>query len=215
MPKITIKVKQPKVILPFNGDIDHDKCYAVRLNYRLHIQCTNSKEESSNYCKICQKGVINDIPVYGDIRERAKVGLLDYVDPKGKSTIPLYNAIKHFKFKMEDVIQKAKELNYFIPEVHFEKHDEIVEMGKRGRPKKDTVIENGFEEEKQKLWDEYKDASVRHIDVKSFYHKRRIYLKSQAGGVFDIDTEEFLGLYNPETDCIESKPKLDLNDELI
>lgn len=209
MPKITIKVKQPKVILPFNGNIDHDKCYAVRLNYRLYTQCTNPKEEDNNYCKTCQKGLINYIPTYGDIRERAKVDLLDYVDPKGKSAIPLYKAIKHFKFTMEDVIQKAKEMNYFIPKVHL---DDIVETGKRGRPKKDTVIENGFEEEKHRLWEKYENASIRSIEVRSFYYKGRIYLKSEAGGVFDIDTEEFLGLYNPETKCIEGK--LDINDDI-
>lgn len=210
MTKITIKVKQPKVILPFNGEIDHDKCYGVRLNYRLHTQCANQKEGGSYYCKTCQKNMVNSVPAYGDIRERAKSDLLDYVDPKGKTTLPLYKAIKSCKFTMEDVIQKAKQMNYFIPEVHLQ---ETIETGKRGRPKKETVIENGFEEEKIHLREEYDEASIRKVEVRSFYHKGRMYLKSQAGGVFDIDTEIYVGLYNPETNCIEGKPKFDFVDD--
>ena len=212
MPKLTIKVKQPKIILPFNGEINHDTCYGIRLNYRLHTQCSNPKVVDGDYCVTCQKSVIDStVPTYGDIRDRLKVEMLDYVDPKGKSTLPMYKVIKHFKYTMDDVLKEAKRLHYHIPDVHLEEHQPC---NKRGRPKKETVIENGFEKEQKQLWAEYenKKSSSSSIEVRSFYHKGRIYLKTQAGGVFDIDTEKFLGVYNPETNCIEGNPILCIDD---
>ena len=215
MSKITIQVKKnkQKIILPFNGSIEEHLCKAVRLNYRLHTQCPRKKENNADYCKVCQKHVHPEtkLPPYGNIHDRAKVGLLDYVDPTGKQTLPYYKILNTLKVTQDQVIEEAKRLHYDIPDINWEKQ----EIKKRGRPKKEIVVVNGLEEEQKRKMEEYmagfrKDAE---INVRSFYYKGKIYLKSEEGGVWDIDTEKYVGYFDKESDTIITGSLFELADE--
>lgn len=215
MSKITIQVKKPqqKIILPFNGTIEEYLCKAVRLNYRLHTQCTRKKESDSDYCKVCQKHLHSEtkLPPYGNIHDRAKIGLLDYIDPTGKKTLPYYKILNTLKITQEQVMEEARRLNYEIPDINWEKQ----EIKKRGRPKKEIAVVNGFEEEQKRKMEQYmsgfkKDAE---INVRSFYHKGRMYLKSEEGGVWDIDTENYVGYFDKESNRIVSGSSFELPDD--
>jgi len=216
MSKLVIQVKKTKkqnIILPFNGTIYEDLCCAIRLNYRLHTQCTKKRDINCDYCKTCRKHIDpkTKMPPYGDIRDRAKVGLLDYVDPQGKQTVPYYKILTTLKVTQEQVVEEAKRQNYDIPDINWDKQ----EVKKRGRPKKETVVENGFHQEQEKLLEEFMSSktSKDQIHVRTFYHSGKIYLKSDSNGVWDIDTEKYVGYFDATSNTIVTKTDFDNSDE--
>lgn len=191
--------KSKKNVLPYNGTIQENNCYGIRLNYRLHTQCTNKKTKECDYCKTCQKHADqneNGIPTYGDIRKRLETGILDYVDPTGKSTLPCYKVLKQLKTSKEEIIEYAKTHNYVIQECHWE---QCKNEPTRGRPKKNTIVENEYMNERKCMMEKYMSSknTTDDIEVRSFYHGGKIYLKSELNGVWDIDTEYFVGMYEP------------------
>ena len=101
------------------------------------------------YCKTCQRQADRSAtgkPTYGDVEDREAVGILEYVDPKGKQTLPFANVMKKLNISREDVEAEAKEFAELlgtdtIPEEHF-----TIREAKRGRPEKST----GEEKPKQK-----------------------------------------------------------------
>jgi hypothetical protein len=216
MSKITIQVKKTKtqkIILPFNGKIEEDQCQAVRLNYRLHTQCSRKKDANYDYCKVCLKQIDEKtkLPPYGNIYDRAKVGLLDYVDPTGKKTVPYYKILSTLKITQEQILEEAKRLHYEIPDINWKKQEII----KRGRPKKEYVNVNGFEKERERMREEYLSGFKNNdeINVRSFYHKGKIYLKSEYGSIWDIDTEKYVGYFDTESNSIISGNTFELADE--
>jgi hypothetical protein len=68
---------------------------------------------------------------YGTIGERIAVGILDYVDPKGRKPVSYTKVMKKYKLSEEQVIAEAGKLNMTIAPEHFIVQ-EIVQ--KRGRP---------------------------------------------------------------------------------
>jgi hypothetical protein len=201
---LSAKSKSKTVILPYNGSIQDHSCYGIRLNYRMHTQCTNKKMKGGDYCKTCQKHADqneNDLPTYGDIRKRSTIGLLDYVDPTGKSTLPCYKVLKHLKITKEEMIAYAEKQNYIIPECHWEQCEN---EPTRGRPKKNTIIENEYDNERKCMMEKYLSSKNKtdDIEVRSFYHGGKIYLKSKLNGIWDIDTEHFVGMYEPGSNRI-------------
>ena len=75
------------------------------------------------------------------------MGILEFVDPKGKQTLPFENVMENLKLSREDVEAEAKEFAELlgtdtIPVEHF-----TLREAKRGRPKKEST---GEEEPKEK-----------------------------------------------------------------
>ena len=128
-----------KVVIPWCGEVLVGNCSALRLNNGLHTQCTRLKSESLEYCCSCVKLIEKNggAAPYGSVEDRLSCGILDYVDPKGKATIPYANVMKKLNINKEEAMREASRLNWIIPECHFEE-----KKGKRGRPKKETSADD-------------------------------------------------------------------------
>ena len=121
-------------VLPWCGVVIEECCKGLKLNNGLHTQCNRSRG-SNDYCGSCVKLMEKNggsLP-YGSVDDRLKCGILDYVDPKGKGTVPFANVMKKLNISKEEALKEAEKLGWTIPECHFEE-----KKGKRGRPKKDT-----------------------------------------------------------------------------
>jgi hypothetical protein len=119
-------------VLPWCGLVIEECCRGLKLNNGLHTQC-NRICEKGDYCMSCVKLMEKNggsLP-YGSVDDRLKCGILDYVDPKGKATIPFANVMKKLNISKEEAIKEAEKLGWTIPECHFEE-----KKGKRGRPSK-------------------------------------------------------------------------------
>ena len=125
-------------VLPWCGVVIEGCCKGLRLNNGLHTQCNRSRS-SNDYCGSCVKLMEKNggsLP-YGSVDDRLKCGILDYVDPKGKGTVPFANVMKKLNISKEEALKEAEKLGWTIPECHFEE-----KKGKRGRPKKDTSADD-------------------------------------------------------------------------
>ncbi len=118
-----------KFIIPYVGEV-YEGCKAVKWSYGLHTQCQNTCDKNERYCpKCCIYRDKNKL--IGDICERTNIGLLDYVDNKGRRTIPWINYIKDKKINKERCLAFLKERNINIPQAH------LIECRRgRGRPKR-------------------------------------------------------------------------------
>jgi hypothetical protein len=72
-----------------------------------------------------------EVPEYGTIQQRMAVGILDYVDPKGRKPVAYAKVMKKYKVTKEQVLEEAGKLNIVINPEHFV----VAEETKRGRPK--------------------------------------------------------------------------------
>lgn len=126
------KVEKRSCVLPWCGIIDNECCRALKLNNGLHTQC-NRICEKGDYCMSCVKLIEKNggSAPYGNVDDRLKCGILDYVDPKGKATVPFANVMKKLNISKEEALKEAEKLGWSIPECHFEE-----KKGKRGRPSK-------------------------------------------------------------------------------
>ena len=137
--EVSPKSEGPKinVVLPWCGEKLSGKCSALKLNSGLHTQCMKNVDDK--YCKGCVNIIEKNggITPYGTVEDRLKCGILEYVDPKGRQTIPYANVMKKMNITQEEALQEAEKLGWVIPECHFE-----MKVSKRGRPKRDTSAED-------------------------------------------------------------------------
>ena len=141
------KLCKPSMVLPFCGVVEASWCQAVRKNHGLYTQCTKSKKDGSDYCSTCLKQAENsstDKPPYGDIRDRASVGL-EYRDPKGNRTVPYANVAKKLNLDLEKAKEVAVSMGWSIPEEQF-----VERKVQRGRPKSAAVSDSESEGEPKK-----------------------------------------------------------------
>ena len=126
----------PSVILPWCGMPFMKKgfCQGLRLNHGLHSQCT-MQAKFGNMCLTCHKQCEKNPsgkPTYGDVTDRALVGILDYRDPKSnKLTVPYANVMDKLKITPEQARDEALRFGLVIPDEHF-----VVKKAQRGRPKR-------------------------------------------------------------------------------
>ena len=117
---MTDKNKIP--VMPFLGNILSEKCYAIVFNYGLHTQCSLNKCEDKLYCKKhfreSEKDATN-LPNYGDIRSRQVGNLMEFVDRKGKHTVPYICYLKKANISKEDAKKEATKHGITIPEHHW------------------------------------------------------------------------------------------------
>lgn len=138
--KSKVKADGPSIPLPFVGEIREDLCMGIALNHGLHTQCWKYPIEGSEYCKTCTNAVNkNGKPTYGNIRDRLDCDLLEYVDPKGKKTLPYANIVKKMNLNQEVIDAECEKWGVVIPEEHMVYR----KTNKGGRPKKsDSDSEN-------------------------------------------------------------------------
>jgi hypothetical protein len=131
--------KKMNCVLPWCGVVDESCCKALKLNNGLHTQCQRGISDGEDYCGSCVKLIEKNggSAPYGTVNDRVKCGILDYIDPKGKATVPFANVMKKLNINKEEALKEAERLGLSIPECHFEE-----KKGKRGRPKKDTSADD-------------------------------------------------------------------------
>ena len=133
-PKAKVMVAKPAFPLPFNGELNDAYCYALRQNNGLYTQCQIARKGDKHFCKSCQALADKNegMPEYGVIQSRQAVGILEYVDPKGRKPVAYTKVMKKYKLNSEQVLEEAGKFNIIIDSNHF-----IVpeEDAKRGRPK--------------------------------------------------------------------------------
>jgi len=140
--KLEVVGAKINIILPWCGEKLSGKCWGLKLNSGLHTQCM--KDVNEKYCKGCSNLIEKNggIAPYGTVEDRLKCGILEYVDPKGKQTIPYANVMKKLNITQEEALHEAEKLGWVIPPCHFEK-----KVSNRGRPKRDTSAEDTESEE--------------------------------------------------------------------
>jgi len=131
---IFIGLRNIKCIFPFSGKIKRG-CRAVCWSYGLHTQCGCEVVKNEIYCFKCRKKKKNG-KLIGDIGDRLKCRLLDYVDARGRKTIPWINYIKEKNLDFDLCLRAAKDTGVFISKEHLEK-----KVMRRGRPKKKIIKE--------------------------------------------------------------------------
>jgi hypothetical protein len=179
------------ITLPYSGTVIKMNCFAIRLNYGLHTQCVNKKYKNIEYCKVCKLNIEkteNNYPTFGDIRDRLKVGIMDYVDPRGKKTMPYNKLLKRLKVTKEEVENEAIKYGVVIDEQHWGKAS-IVEN--RGRPKKEYIV-----------IDENDLIMKEELNCVLFEFDNRKFIRTQNDLLFDIDTESYVGEFNICTNMI-------------
>ena len=108
-------------------------CMCLKLSSGLYTQC-HKKKEVGDTCMSCNESIGRNggKSVYGTVEDRLKVGIVDYIDPKGKRSVPYGNVMKKQNISREEAEEAARSMGWEIPECQFEE-----KIGKRGRPKKE------------------------------------------------------------------------------
>jgi len=132
-PKAKVMVAKPAFPLPFNGELNDAYCYALRQNNGLYTQCQIARKGDKHFCKSCQALADKNegMPEYGVIQSRLAVGILEYVDPKGRKPVAYTKVMKKYKLNSEQVLEEAGKFNIIIDANHFIIPEEDT---KRGRP---------------------------------------------------------------------------------
>jgi hypothetical protein len=155
--KVVVAKVKPEFPLPFNGEMKDGCCYALCHNNGLYTQCNNSRQgdKSMPFCKRCAISMAktgSEVPEYGTIQQRMEVGLLEFVDPKGRKPIAYTKVMKKYKITEEQVLAEAKKLNININPIHFVAPTEETKRGRpsikkepkakgvKGRPKKSNKV---------------------------------------------------------------------------
>ena len=131
--EVKVKVSKPKVKeekedkgfrgafpLPYNGIVDENCCHGLKHTYGLFTQC-KSASKGTKYCKTCQNQADkndNGVPTCGDIESRSAVDIMEYVDPKGRTTVAYREVLKKLNLSMEDALGLAAKIGMTINEVH-------------------------------------------------------------------------------------------------
>ena len=135
------KEKGKKIMLPFCGRIDDERCQGIKINYGLYTQCENNIFQK-NLCKTCHKQSEKNSdgkPNYGTIDERLDK---NYKDKNGKQPIKYSKFMEKMNITREMAEKEAEEQGVTIPEEEFE-----IKKTYRGRPKKSTSTTDTSDEE--------------------------------------------------------------------
>jgi len=150
--------------LPYNGELNGDCCFGLRLNSGLYTQCPSLRPEDGAYCASCNKQATKNehgLPDYGSIQTRSSKYLKDeeFVDPSGKKPVSYTKIMKKLKLTEEQVREEAAKHNMTLDPRHFvevekksgrppKEPKEPKELKAKGRPKKSKkVLELAGEEE--------------------------------------------------------------------
>jgi hypothetical protein len=148
-----VKIPSDFCILPWTGNINPNVCQGLKHCGGLFIQCDKNLHDNK-YCKTCSKQAEKNEsgkPDAGTVEDRNSIGILDYVDSKGRKAISFTKYMKKNNITKESLIRVAELYDITIPEEQFveksKKNKEVLknedkEVKKRGRPKKEVRIVN-------------------------------------------------------------------------
>lgn len=145
--KVEEEVEYKGVILPWCGKVIEGNCVCLKQNNGLYTQCMKRKEEGSNNCKSCNVSIERNggSSMYGTVKERLDCDLMGYKDPRGKKCVAYVTVMKKLNICRGEAEESARKLGWDIDEVQFESC-----VGKRGRPRKERVVEEEIVGEKKK-----------------------------------------------------------------
>ena len=130
-------VDKASKVLPWVGVVIEKNCRGLKWCHGLHTQC-RKEVSSGELCKTCNKNGCR----YGRVEDRLKVGILEYVDPKGKKTEAFINVAEQLNLSIDEVNREVMEIyGCEIPKEHL-----VKKKKRRGRPKKSTVVHDSDEE---------------------------------------------------------------------
>tara|TARA_Y100000816_G_C26073472_1_gene564855 strand:- start:771 stop:1496 length:726 start_codon:yes stop_codon:yes gene_type:complete len=134
--------EEKRLVLPYLGKVE-GKCVSLRYEHGLYVQCSREKL-GEKYCERCEKEKKRGIN-YGDIEDRMKVGLMEYIDPKGRKVVNYNKVMKKLNISIEDVKKECERLNIKIDPIHLEE-----KKSKRGRPRKEVIVDDTDSEKSEK-----------------------------------------------------------------
>ena len=208
--------KLPPYVLPWCNVIKAESCKGIRVNHGLYTQCKNKAED---LCKSCSKGTIcrvedrekfkdeihgKKIEKYGDVMKKLKIS---------KEQAYEWARLEEIELKEEDLLVSEKKRGRKKKEVDETEEkkkrgrpkkeigDEQVEKKKRGRPKKEkTVIESSIGDEVVKNL--VSSATEEEVDeegtlVEKFEFEGKTYLKDSENMVYDMESQDEMGIYDP------------------
>jgi len=114
--------------LPYNGEKREECCDGLTHNYGLMTQCYSKKKVGEEYCGNCKKKAdkeANGMPAYGNIKERMKVGIEEYVAPNGERPEKYLTVLKKLNLSKERALEEASKMSMKIAEVHLAGADEV------------------------------------------------------------------------------------------
>jgi hypothetical protein len=114
--------------LPYNGEKREECCDGLTHNYGLMTQCYSKKKVGEEYCGNCKKKAdkeANGMPTYGNIKERMKVGIEEYVAPNGERPEKYLAVLKKLNLSKERALEEASKMSMKIAEVHLAGADEV------------------------------------------------------------------------------------------
>lgn len=135
------KEKEKRIMIPFCGRIDEERCQGIKINYGLYTQCEN-KIFQKNLCKTCHKQSEKNSdgkPNNGTIDERLDK---NYKDKNGKEPTKYSKIMEKMNITREMAEKEAEKQGITIPEEEFE-----IKKSGRGRPKKSTSTTDTSDEE--------------------------------------------------------------------
>ena len=212
--------KLPPYVLPWCNVIKAECCKGIRVNHGLYTQCKN---EAEDLCKSCSKGTIcrvedrekfkdeihgKKIEKYGDVMKKLKISKEQAYEWARQEEIELKeedlmeSEKKRGRKKKEvDETEEKKKRGRPKKEIESSIEDEQVEKKKRGRPKKEkTVIESSIGDEVLKNL--VSSATEEEVEeegtlVEKFEFEGKTYLKDSENIVYDMESQDEIGIYDP------------------
>ena len=222
------EVKEEKrIVLPYVG-LREGKCESLRYEHGLFVQCSREKMLDKT-CERCSKEKLRGIN-YGNVDEREKVGLMDYIDVKGRKVVHYRKVMKKLNISEREVNEECERLGIKLDEKHMEEvkskrgrpRKEVIvsdtdsegEKKKRGRPRKEKKkeeIKTGGEiiaamvaaQEEKVEEEEEEEEEEDETEVCEYSIKGKVYLKSEKNILFDIESHEIVGVWIESRDIIE------------
>jgi len=114
--------------LPYSGLVVEGNCNCVKKNRGLYTQC-GSVKEVGEMCRRCDGEVKRKGAIFGTMKERSLVGIMEYKDSKGNGPVSYLKVMRKLKLSREEVEGEALRRGVVIDAVHFEEG-----KSKRGRP---------------------------------------------------------------------------------
>ena len=219
-------IEEKRIVLPYVG-VRLGKCESLRYEHGLFVQCSREKILDDN-CERCSKEKLRGIN-YGNVNEREKVGLMDYIDMKGRKVVHYRKVMKKLNINEREVNEECERLGIKLDERHLEEvkskrgrpRKEVIvsdtdsepEKKKRGRPRKEKKTEEiktggeiiaamvaDQEEKKEEKEEEEEDDET---EVCEYSIKGKLYLKSEKNILFDIESHEIIGIWVESRNSIE------------
>lgn len=156
--RVTDKAKakdKSKYIFPYSGGRNMEVCQGLILNGGLFTQCEMSKK-TQLYCGKCSKQAEKNshgTPNYGTIMSRNSVGIMEYIDPSGKSPLPYMKFIKKKKWSLEEVQDEANKYGIEINEIHFVEERTPTKRGRKPRVRSQVAYDTDDESSREGIFE--------------------------------------------------------------